>query len=487
MSTILRIGSLMKVGFGSAGVEIIQKGLEKGSGGSKLFLNQNGSIVSCIFLFCDIRQFTDATECLQEEVFVFTNKVAAIIHSICHAYGGSANKNVGDAFLMSWSLEDSEGEEDVSETVGDRFIPSGGGSMFGASGNQLSANSKQADRALLSVVKISIALCHDQFILESLTEEPQKRLLAKIAKRKGPVVQMGFGLHAGTAVQGAIGSQRKLDATYVGEHVEMAEYLESSTKKYGLKMLMSDSFHQLLKLRLQCRCRKVDQVMFDDDDGINDADAIKDGKIMELYTFDMDVDALWKPTKVNVSSGGIENSSGALFHGSRHHGTNDKSLENILSKFGISRRFSFAKGTGAAFTGGSGNYSVDGSVYKPGLSIGEPEEASPQPDIILNNRGVPEKMPTDLKLPTEPTTYDQSVWRNDRELVAIWKKYADGSFYQDFSNGLESYFLPDWKDARQCFQNILEHSEDGPSRYFLNKIEESNGIPPRNFTGYGDA
>lgn len=106
MSTILRIGSLMKVGFGSAGVEIIRKNLEKKEGGNVNLLTSQGTTVSCIFLFCDIRQFTDATECLQEEVFVFTNRIAAVVHSFCHSYGGSANKNIGDAFLCSWLLDD---------------------------------------------------------------------------------------------------------------------------------------------------------------------------------------------------------------------------------------------------------------------------------------------------------------------------------------------------------------------------------------------
>lgn len=58
MSTILRIGSLMKVGFGSAGVEIIRKNLEKKQGGKVNLLTTKGLTVSCIFLFCDIRQFT---------------------------------------------------------------------------------------------------------------------------------------------------------------------------------------------------------------------------------------------------------------------------------------------------------------------------------------------------------------------------------------------------------------------------------------------
>ena len=122
MSTILRIGSLMKVGFGAAGVEIIRESLEEQSQESHkndgIFLNSKGSTVKCIFLFCDIRQFTDATESLQEEVFVFTNQIASVIHSICNSYGGSANKNVGDAFLMSWLLED-ESKQEKKERISD--------------------------------------------------------------------------------------------------------------------------------------------------------------------------------------------------------------------------------------------------------------------------------------------------------------------------------------------------------------------------------
>jgi len=55
MSTITRIADLMKVGFGSAGVEIIRNNLEKGRSENTLILSSQGSTVSCIFLFCDIR------------------------------------------------------------------------------------------------------------------------------------------------------------------------------------------------------------------------------------------------------------------------------------------------------------------------------------------------------------------------------------------------------------------------------------------------
>ena len=108
------------------------------------------------------------------------------------------------------------------------------------------AGKKQADKALLSVVKICIALYHESYFLEGLSAASISALKKKFAKRPGNLVQLGFGLHAGKAVEGAIGSQRKLDATYLSEAVELSDYLESSTKKYGVNVLMSGKFYSLL-------------------------------------------------------------------------------------------------------------------------------------------------------------------------------------------------------------------------------------------------
>ena len=41
------------------------------------------------------------------------------------------------------------------------------------------------------------------------------------------------GLHMGWAIEGAIGSNRKIDASYLSPHVNTTEFLESSTKAYG--------------------------------------------------------------------------------------------------------------------------------------------------------------------------------------------------------------------------------------------------------------
>ena len=83
------------------GAEIISKKL--GAAG-RLNVMIPGNGVSAIFGFCDIRRFTDATECLQENVMVFVNCIAELVHSSVRGTGGFANKNIGDAFLLVWKL-----------------------------------------------------------------------------------------------------------------------------------------------------------------------------------------------------------------------------------------------------------------------------------------------------------------------------------------------------------------------------------------------
>lgn len=476
----------MKVGFGSAGVEIIRNNLERGQSKNMLILNSQGSTVSCIFLFCDIRQFTDATECLQEEVFVFTNRIAAVVHSICHAYGGSANKNIGDAFLLSWLLEDDTGKPGGNSRS--KFSSSVKTNGSGSS-DTFTAKTNQADKALLSVVKICMALHHDKFYIEPMSDNAREALLAKLAKRKGPVVQMGFGLHAGKAVQGAIGSQRKIDATYVSESVERAEFLESSTKKYGLRMLMSDNFHRLLHFSNRRRCRKVDQIKLENEDEDED-DAMYEGDIMELFTFDMDIDALWR-TAAKKSGGDGDNSSDTdsindNLKGSKREILEKKTSARIGPAAGLlkgPRRRSMNRLKPA--TGG------DSSEELKVVVTADPTAAStsnvPPGSTEFGNDEVPGARPTpELVLPSGPTLYNANVWLSD-DMRKIRELFSDGLFFQKFNSGLQSYYARDWEHAKQCFQTILERFDDGPSRYFLKCIEENNGTPPRNFLGYGTA
>ena len=61
-------------------------------------------------------------------------------------------------------------------------------------------------------------------------------LLARIPNYS---VKMGFGLHCGWAIEGAIGSEYKIDASYLSPNVNMASRLEAATKQFGSWILIS--------------------------------------------------------------------------------------------------------------------------------------------------------------------------------------------------------------------------------------------------------
>ena len=52
-------------------------------------------------------------------------------------------------------------------------------------------------------------------------------------------VKLGFGLHCGWSIEGAIGSTFKIDASYLSPHVNMASKLEEKTKEYGAQLILS--------------------------------------------------------------------------------------------------------------------------------------------------------------------------------------------------------------------------------------------------------
>ena len=92
---------LLQVAFGEAGSEIIGQNL--GADGD---LNPMvaGRKMSGIFGFAIVRNFVECTECLQEDVMVFVNTIADIVHRAAKENKGAPNKNIGSAFLLVWRL-----------------------------------------------------------------------------------------------------------------------------------------------------------------------------------------------------------------------------------------------------------------------------------------------------------------------------------------------------------------------------------------------
>jgi class 3 adenylate cyclase len=229
--TIIKIGALLALGFGEAGSEIIATNMKKGGGEVDSMLPGRKSY--CIFGFCDIRNFTDATEILQEGVMIFVNEIAEIVHSIAYLYSGSPNKNIGDAFLLVWKFPQ----------------------YMKPNSNRTTTYVQQtSDMSLISFLKIIVEINRNPKILKYRKNEALRRQMPNYS------VKMGFGLHVGWAIEGAIGSEFKIDASYLSPHVNIASRLESATKAYGVPILVSGKLVDLFSPQMKKRVREIDRV-----------------------------------------------------------------------------------------------------------------------------------------------------------------------------------------------------------------------------------
>ncbi len=112
---IQKITSLLRIGFGVAGAEIISSNMAvQGTGSNVLVTMVPGKRVYAIFGFCDIHAFDHCTEKLEDEIMTFVNIVARIVHEEVTRWGGLCNKNLGNAFLMVWRIGDENEMRDAT-------------------------------------------------------------------------------------------------------------------------------------------------------------------------------------------------------------------------------------------------------------------------------------------------------------------------------------------------------------------------------------
>ena len=233
--TISKITALLALSLGDAGTEIISKNINVTG---KLNPMSSGKKICAIYAFCDVRNFTGVTEVLQEKVMVFVNDIAEIVHQIAFEYGGSANKNIGDAFLLVWKFNK-------------KFT------YFAKKSKELKVyNCEQVnqicDMALISIIKI-FAEVKKSKELEKFQNNQQ--LIKKFGKN---CIKIGFGIHLGWSIEGAIGSNFKIDASYLSPNANMANLCEEKTKIYGGNIIMSDKFVENLSDETQKILRIVD-------------------------------------------------------------------------------------------------------------------------------------------------------------------------------------------------------------------------------------
>jgi class 3 adenylate cyclase len=111
-----------------------------------------------------------------------------------------------------------------------------------------------AERSLIGLLQMLIE------ITINATLNPWRKHPAILARMPDFEIKLGFGLHMGWAVEGALGSEQKIDASYLGAHVNLSMFLEEHTKEYGVPLLMSGEVYDLLCPTVQMRCRWLDSM-----------------------------------------------------------------------------------------------------------------------------------------------------------------------------------------------------------------------------------
>ena len=256
--TISKIGALLALSLGDAGAEIISRNMKENSTGDVNPMIP-GKKVCAIYGFCDIRNFTGLTEILQEKVMVFVNDIADIVHQCAFEYGGSANKNIGDAFLLVWKFDN-------------KFT------YVSKKNNELKVyNCEQVnqicDMALISILKMFAGI-------EKSKEIKKFKNIEQVIEKFGyNSIKIGFGIHLGWSIEGAIGSNFKIDASYLSPNCNMANTCEEKTKEYGVDLIMTDKFVENLSNEAQKKTRILD-ICYDEDEPIG------------FYTMDFDTNEI---------------------------------------------------------------------------------------------------------------------------------------------------------------------------------------------------
>ncbi|CAK8999296.1 unnamed protein product [Durusdinium trenchii] len=175
---------------------------------------------------------------------VFVNQVSEIVHGICDTYHGSPNKIIGgNSFLVVWRIRETDQE----------------------------VRAKIADMAMMSFVCITIEVQKSNTLAVYRFHPGLQQRFPNFR------VTLGFGLHCGWAIEGAIGSEYKIDASYLSPNVNVASQLEAASDQLGLWILLSNYMVKLCSDELLSYFRMVDNVMLEGSK-----------KTLRLYTLDLD-------------------------------------------------------------------------------------------------------------------------------------------------------------------------------------------------------
>ena len=171
-----------------------------------------GSLQTVTILFSDIRGFTTTSEKIGARATVaMLNEYLSLMGELIEQNDGILDKYIGDAIMA----------------------------LFGAP----FPSSNDATHAVLTAWAM----------LKSVEKLNRAR-----AARGDDQIYIGLGINTGEVVVGNIGSERRMDYTVIGDAVNLAARLESATKQYSSKLLISEFTFNNLPKTLAKNFRNVD-------------------------------------------------------------------------------------------------------------------------------------------------------------------------------------------------------------------------------------
>ncbi len=166
-----------------------------------------GASIPVTILFTDIRSFTTISEKMDAQALVgllneyFTEMVGIVMEE-----DGVVDKYIGDAIMAVFGAPVPKKDDPI--------------------------------HAVRAAVRMRHALVH---------------LNTRLKERGIAPLRTGIGIHTGVVVAGNIGSEKRMEYTVIGDPVNLASRLESSTKDLGVAILISDDTYELVKEKIDAR------------------------------------------------------------------------------------------------------------------------------------------------------------------------------------------------------------------------------------------